>query len=143
MHLFHVITLIVLLLMVGVEFAISAFVNPSAWRLDLKSQGEFLSHFAAVLGKVMPVWYIAGLLLLGAETWLHRLQPGFNLLLTASTIWLLTTLLTLLFLVPLNNLVIQRAAGWQQAHKTWDTRHRVRILALAVAAVLLAYVVAR
>ena len=143
MHVLNEITVVVLLLMVGVEFAVSAFVNPSAWHLDPDPQAKMLSHFAAVLGKVMPVWYAAGLLLLVAETWLHRFEPGRGLLLAASAIWLLMTLFTLLFLVPLNNLVIKAGPGRQEAHRTWDTRHRMRIIALAVAAVLLTYVVIR
>ena len=143
MHVFDEIVVVVVLVMVGVEFSVSAFVNPSAWRLDPEPQAKMLSHFAAVLGKVMPVWYAAGLLLLIAETWLHRAGSGRGFLLAASAIWPLTTLSTLVFLVPLNNLVIKAAPGWQEAHRTWDTRHRVRIVALAVAAVLLTYVVTR
>lgn len=64
-----------------------------------------MSHFAAVLGKVMPVWYALGLVLLGVESWLFRHQSGFLVLLTSTAIWFLTTLLTILFLVPLNNQV--------------------------------------
>ena len=143
MHVFDEIAAVVVLVMVGVEFAVSAFVNPSAWRLAPEPQAKMLSHFAASARQVMPVWYAAGLLLLVAEMWLHRAGPGRGLLLAASAIWLLTTLSTLVFLVPLNNLVIKAGPGWQEAHRTWDTRHRVRIVALAVAAVLLAYVVTR
>ena len=143
MHLFNVATLVLLLLLVGVEFSVSAFVNPSAWRLDPEPRLRMLSHFAAVLGRLMPVWYAGGLVLLGLQTWLHRHEPGFAILLAASAIWFLTTLLTILFLVPLNNVVVKGSAGWQDAHRTWDTRHRVRIIALAVAAVLLTYVVTR
>ena len=143
MHLFDEVVAVVLLLMVGVEFAVSAFVNPSAWRLDPEPQAKMLSHFASVLGRVMPVWYAGGLLLLIVETWVHRAEPGRGLLLAASAIWLLTTVLTLLFLVPLNNLVIRAEPGWQDAHRTWDTRHRVRIIALFIAAILLTYVVTR
>lgn len=143
MHLFNVVTVVLLLLLVGVEFSVSAFVNPSAWRLDPDPQSRMLSHFAGVLGKVMPVWYAVGLVLLGLETWLHRHEPGFVLLLTASAIWFVTTLLTIFFLVPLNNRIVKGGFGWQDAHRTWDTRHRVRIVALAVAAVLLTYVVTR
>ena len=143
MHLFNSVTLLVVLTMLGVEFSVSAYVNPNAWRLDPEPQLKMLSPFAAVLGKVMPVWYRAGLVLLGTETWLHRHTPEVRALLAASAIWLTTILATLLFLVPLNNRVIEGAAGWQKLHRTWDSRHRVRIIALAVASVLLVYAVAR
>jgi hypothetical protein len=35
MHLFNVASVFSVLLLVGVEFSVSAFVNPGAWRLDL------------------------------------------------------------------------------------------------------------
>jgi hypothetical protein len=141
MHFFHVFTVMVLLGLVGVEFSVSAFVNPSAWRLDAGPQSTMLSHFAAVLGRVMPVWYPAALILLGAETWFFRHTPGFGLLLVADALWVGASLASILFLVPLNNRVIEGAKGWQEAHRTWDRRHRVRVVVLALAASLLTYVV--
>lgn len=140
MHLFNVATLFLVLTMVGVEFSVSAFEHPSAWRLDPQPQSKMLSHFAAVLGKVMPFWYASCLVLLGVETWLYRHTSGFEILVTASAIWTVTTLATILFLVPLNKLVVKGGAGWQEANRTWDRRHRVRIVALVVASVLLTYV---
>ena len=143
MHSFNVAVVFIVVLLVGVEFSVSAFVDPSAWRLDAEPQARMLSHFAAVLGKVMPVWYAAGLVLLVMETWFYRHAPGFVILLTASAIWFFTLIATLLFLVPLNNRVIEGAAGWQAIHRTWDRRHRLRIVALAVASGLLTYVLVR
>lgn len=143
MHLLNVVTLVILLLLVGAELSVSAFVNPSAWTLESEAQARMLGHLASVLGKVMPVWYAAGLLLLAAETWLHRQLPGFGALLTASILWLLVTVGSILFLVPLNNQVIAGGFGWQQAHRSWDLRHRFRVLVLAVSAVLFAYATAR
>ncbi len=143
MHLFHVAALFIVLSMVGVEFSVSAFVNPIAWQLDPDAQLRLLSPLAAVLGKIMPIWYAAGLVMLGAETWLDRYSPDFTILLAASSIWFLTILATLLFLVPLNNQVIKGTAGWQKAHRTWDRRHRLRIIALAVAATLVTSAVVR
>ena len=71
MHLFNIATLFVVLTLVGVEFSVSAFVNPAAWRLALDPQLSMLSRFASVLGKVMPVWYPACAVLLGMQTWLR------------------------------------------------------------------------
>ena len=141
MHLFHVFTVLVLLLMVGVELSVSAFVNPSAWRLDPAPQSTMLSHFAAVLGKVMPVWYSSGFILLGVESWFFRHSESFGLVIAATVLWFLASLASILFLVPLNNRVIQAAPGWQAIHRTWDQRHRVRIVVLTVAAILFTYVV--
>ena len=69
MHLFHVAVVFILLLVVGIELSVPVFVNPSAWRLEPEPQYRMLSHFAAVLGKVMPVCYPAALVLLEVETW--------------------------------------------------------------------------
>jgi uncharacterized membrane protein len=143
MHLFHVATLFIVLTLVGVEFSVSAFVNPAAWRLEPESQLKMLSRFALVLGRVMPVWYPVSTLLFVIQTWLGWHTPGRAILLTATAIWVLTSVVSIVFLVPLNSRIAEGAADWQRIHRTWDRRHRVRIVALAIAAVLLTYVVVR
>jgi uncharacterized membrane protein len=141
MHIFNVATLFVVLTLVGVEFSVSAFVNPAAWRLEPESQLKMLSRFALVLGKVMPIWYPVSTLLFVIQTWLCWHTPGRAMLLAADAIWVLTSVASIFFLVPLNSRVAEGAADWQRFHRIWDKRHRVRIVALAIAAVLLTYVV--
>ena len=143
MHFLDVATLFVVLTLVGVEFSVSAFVNPAAWRLEPEAQLKMLSRFALVLGKVMPVWYAVATLLFAIETWLAWHTPGRAFLLTADAIWLVTSLASILVEVPLNNRVAEGAADWQRAHRFWDRTHRARIVALATTAVLLAYVLVR
>lgn len=140
MHLFDVVTLFVVLTLVGVEFSVSAFVNPAAWRLELEPQLKFLSRLAWVLGRVMPVWYPAATLLFVVETWFRWHQPGLAILIAADAIWILTSIASIFFLVPLNRRVTEGHSDWQSVHHIWDRRHRVRIAALATAAVLLTYV---
>jgi hypothetical protein len=70
MHLFNTVILFVVLTLLGVEFSVSAFVNPAVWRLEPEPQLKTLSRFAVVGGKVMPVWYLVSTLLLGIQTWL-------------------------------------------------------------------------
>jgi hypothetical protein len=77
MHLFNMATLFVVLTLVGVEFSVSAFVNPAASRLEPESQLKMLSRSALVLGKVMPVWYSVCTLFLGIQTCLQRMRSGF------------------------------------------------------------------
>jgi uncharacterized membrane protein len=137
MHLFNMATVFFVVALVGVEFSVSAFVNPAAWRLDPEAQLKMLGRFAFVLGRVMPVWYPACTLMLGIQTWLHWHEPGRGLLLTADAIWVLTSVASIVFLVPLNSRVAEGAADWQRIHRIWDKRHRPRIAALAIAAVLL------
>ena len=137
MHWFHIITVFAVVTLVGVEISVSAFVNPAAWRLDDEAQRKMLGRFAFVMGRVMPVWYPACAVLLGMETWLDWRAPGLGMLLAADAMWILASMGSILFLVPLNSRVAEGDAGWQRIHRIWDGRHRVRIVALAMAPVLL------
>lgn len=139
MHLFDTFTLVVITMLVGVEFSVSAFVNPAAWRLAPEAQAQMLGRFAYVLGKVMPVWYPACAVLLVLQTWLHWHTAARNLLLLADALWVLASVASIFFLVPLNNQIVEGAPGWQQIHRVWDRRHRVRVAVLAAAAILLTY----
>ena len=143
MHLFNVATLLVVLPLVGVEFSVSAFVNPAAWRLESVAQLKMLSRLALVLGKVMPVWYPACTLLFILETSLQWHTPERTLVLVAAAIWTITSLASVVVLVPINSRVAEGAPDWQRLHRVWDRRHRVRIAALAAAAVLLTYAIVR
>lgn len=141
MHILNVATIFIVLSLVGVEFSVSAFVDPAAWRLDPEPQRKMLGRFAFVLGRVMPVWYPVSTLLFGIQTWLRWHMPGIHILLAADAVWLLTAVASIVFLVPLNTRVAEGAPDWQRIHRTWDKRHRVRIVALAIAAILLTSVV--
>ena len=143
MHIVNIATVLTVLLLIGVEFSISAFINPAARQLDPEPQLKLLSSSAVVLGRVMPFWYSGSLLLLGTETWLHRHTPDFRILLTATALWALVTVASVLFLVPLNNRIAKGAADWQQIHRLWDKRHRIRVVALIIAAILLAHATVR
>lgn len=136
MHIVHVVAVVILLTMVGVEFSVFAFFNPAAWQLAPEPQSRLLSRLAVVLGRVMPVWYPAGMALLVLETWLHRHTGAFAMLLAASALWFVASLSSIFFLVPLNNRVASLAPDWESVHHTWDTRHRIRTAALALAAIL-------
>ena len=143
MHIFDVATLFVVVSLIGVEFSVSAFVNPAAWRLAPEPQLKMISRLAVVLGRVMPVWYPACALLLGIETWLHWHTAGSGTLLVADALWVLASVGGILFLVPLNTRIAKGDADWQRLDRIWDGRHRVRTVALAISAILLTYVLAR
>jgi uncharacterized membrane protein len=143
MHLFNMVTIFTVLSLVGVEFSVAAFVDPAASRLDAEPQLKILSRLATVLGKVMPVWYPVSAVVFGIQTWLYWDAPRRGVLLTADAIWLLASVGSIIFLVPLNNRVAEGDADWRRIHRIWDQRHRVRTAALAVAAILLTDVVVR
>lgn len=143
MHWFNIATVFFVVTLAGVEFSVSAFINPAAWRLEPAAQLKMLARCAFVGGRVMPVWYTACTLLLGLATWLHWHAPGRGVLLTADAIWVLTSVASIAILVPLNNRVMEGVGDWQRIHRIWDRRHRVRIAAIAVAALLLLDVLVR
>ena len=65
-----------------------------------------------------------------------------DLLLIANAIWAAVIVLTLLFLVPINNRMAKLdpqsfVAESRRAHHTWDAMHRARVAALTVAFVCL------
>jgi uncharacterized membrane protein len=142
MHLLDTITITLAGLMVGNELAVSAFVNPALRRLDSGPQARALSILARSLGRAMPVWYGLCLALLALESFLRRHQTTVAALLTAVVIWAGAIILSIAVLVPINNRIasLNTAApvpGWEREHRKWDVLHRVRILLLVVAVLVL------
>ncbi len=45
MHWFNVVSVFTVVMLIGVEFSVFAFVNPAAWRLDPEPQMKLLSRF--------------------------------------------------------------------------------------------------
>jgi hypothetical protein len=144
MHFLDTITIAFAGLMVGNELALSAFVNPAAWQLESGPQAQGLSVLARSLGRAMPVWYALCLASLALESFLHRHQAAWVPLLTATLIWAAAIVFTFAMPVPINNRIasLNTAAptpGWKDDHKKWDSLHRVRILLLMVALLVLTY----
>jgi uncharacterized membrane protein len=138
MHLLNIITITSAGLMVGTELSISAFVNPALRRLESGPKAQALSVLARSLGRAMPVWYGLCLALLALESFLHRDQTTFVPLLIAAVLWAGTIVLSISALVPINNRIASLntaapARGWERDHRKWDALHRVRVLLLIVA----------
>jgi uncharacterized membrane protein len=127
-------------LMIGTELTVSVFVNPVLWKLEDGAQVAAIRMFARRLGTAMPFWYVLSLLLLVLEMLLRHHEAGFGLLIMAVAIWAVVIVLTLLFLVPINNRMMRLEAGSladeaKQAHHRWDSLHRLRVIALTAAMV--------
>lgn len=142
MHLLNIITITSAGLMAGNELAVSVFVNPALRRLDSGPQAQALSLFARSLGRAMPVWYGLCLALLALESFLRRHQTTLAPLLTAVVIWAGAIILSIAVLVPINNRIASLnttapAPGWEREHRKWEILHRVRILLLVAAVVVL------
>jgi uncharacterized membrane protein len=141
MHLLNIITIISAGLMVGNELSVPAFVNPALRRLESGPQAQALSVLARSLGRAMPVWYGLCLALLALESFLHLHQAALVPLLIAVALWVGAIVFSITALVPINNRIASLntaapAPGWERDHRKWDALHRVRILLLMFALVI-------
>lgn len=139
-YLLDIVTTVCIGLLIGTEFAVAVFINPTLRRLRPREELRAIRLFAAKLGSAMPIWYCVSLLLLIAEAVLRRGEIGYSLLITASAIWVSVIVLTILFLVPINNRLarIDPNAAAEPAlkeHGRWDTMHRWRVATLTAAMV--------
>lgn len=127
--------------MIGAELAVWVFIDPILWKLEEPARSRAVGYFAGRLGKAMPFWYSLNLLLLLAEAFLLRGGAGARLVGAAAAIWAAVIVLTLMFLVPINNRLargtISNSDVAHHEHRRWDAMHRARVVALAVAMVLL------
>lgn len=98
-------------MMTGVEFAVSAFVNPVILTMEDAARVFATRAFARLLGRVMPFWYIGNMLLLAGEAVMRHGQSGAVLLYVAGGVWAAVIALTLMFLVPINNRIAAMPDG--------------------------------
>ena len=127
-------------LLVGVEFAVSAFINPILHRLGSNEELRVIRLFATKLGKVMPFWYAFSLVLLIAEAIFRHRTSGEVLIVVAIVIWAAIILLTILILVPINNRLVRLkpnadADAALKEHGRWDSLHRWRVVSIVAAMV--------
>ncbi len=129
-------------LLVGNEFAVAVFVHPALCRLPDKAHASGASGLARILGRAMPFWYAVCLVFLLAETFQLRHTAALRLLLGASVLWAATILVTIGVLVPISNRIAallpdRLPASWKADRRRWDNLHRVRVVLLAAAFALL------
>jgi uncharacterized membrane protein len=130
-------------LMVGVEFSVAFVLNRILDALPGDSGQLGRAHGGRMLGAVMPVWYITSLVLVtvwAIAGWHHH---GTGLVVTAGALLILTVIMSLLLLVPINNrgktwTPENRPADWKQQMNRWDRLHYVRVAVLIAAFALLA-----
>ena len=142
-----VITATVTGVMVGVEFAVAVFVNPIQRRLPVGSWIEVTAAGGRVLGRVMPFWYIGSLLL---TAWLAAAQWGGtagDAAVAAAGLLIVSVVMSLTLLVPLNNRIItwtadNHPADWREQHQRWDRWHYARVTVIVAAFVLILVAVA-
>ncbi len=131
-------------LMVGNELTVSLFLHPTLHRLPDEVHAPARRAFAKLFGRVMPFWYTAVLLLSIAVTWIgpsFRSTAG-RLLLTASLLWVVAIVYTLIFPAPLNARIAAwnlqtLPASWRTDCQRWDRLHAIRMVILMAALVCL------
>lgn len=128
----EILTTVVVGVMVGVEFSVAFFLNPILDSLPGDNGLRGRIHGARLLGAVMPFWYV-GSLALGAlwavAGWDH---DGAGLTVTAVALLILSVVMSVLSLVPINNRVKTWTAGdppadWRRQMNRWDRFHYVRV----------------
>jgi len=136
-----VITATVVGVMVGVEFAVAVFVNPIQRRLPVGSWIEATAAGGRVLGRVMPFWYIGSVLL---TAWLAAAKwggAGGDAAVAAAGLLIVSVIMSLTVLVPINNRIItwtadNHPADWREQNQRWDRWHYARVAVILAAFVL-------
>ncbi|WP_253827952.1 DUF1772 domain-containing protein [Prauserella aidingensis] len=127
--------------MVGVELAVAVVVHPVLLRLPVGAALDGRAHEARMLGRTMPVWYVASLLLTAAltiATW------GTSAAVTAgiaTALLVISVVMSATLLVPINNRTATWTADdhppdWRDVYRRWDRLHYVRVTVLVGAFVL-------
>lgn len=134
----EVFTVVVVGLMVGVEFSVAFVINPILTGLPRDSAVRARAHGGRMLGAVMPFWYIGSLILIvvGAVVGWH--QPGAGLLVVAAALLVVSVVMSVLLLVPINNrgrtwTEENLPEDWKEQMNRWDRYHYVRV-AIIIAA---------
>ncbi|TDU04893.1 putative membrane protein [Streptomyces sp. 846.5] len=139
----EVVTIVVTGVMVGVEFSVAFVMNRIFSALPEDSGQLGRAHGGRMLGAVMPFWYIGSLVLVAVWAvagWHHH---GAGLVVTAGALLILSVVMSILLLVPINNqsktwTPENRPEDWKEQMNRWDRFHYVRVAVIIAAFALLA-----
>ncbi|MFD8674140.1 anthrone oxygenase family protein [Streptomyces seoulensis] len=139
----EVFTTVVVGLMVGVEFSVAFVINPILGALPGDNGLRGRIHGARMLGAVMPFWYIGSLVLAGVWAVAGWDDQGAGLVVIAAGLLMLSVLMSILLLVPINNrtkawTTESLPADWKEQIGRWDRFHYARVGVLIGALALLA-----
>ncbi|WP_406187201.1 anthrone oxygenase family protein [Streptomyces sp. NBC_01006] len=138
----QVITTVVVGVMVGVEFSVAFVINRILNALPGDSGQLGRAHGGRMLGAVMPLWYITSLVLAAAWAITGWHHPGTGLVITAAGLLILSVIMSILLLVPINNqsktwTPENRPADWKEQMNRWDRYHHIRVAVIIAAFTLL------
>ncbi|MDI3406318.1 DUF1772 domain-containing protein [Streptomyces cavernicola] len=134
----EIVTTVIVGLMVGVEFAVPFFINPILNALPEDSAQLARAHGGRMGGAVMPFWYLTSLALVAVWAIAVRHGDGAGLLFAAGALLIVSVLMSVLVLVPINNRVKtwtpeNRPADWKQQMTRWDRWHYGRVAVIVAA----------
>ncbi|WP_406213031.1 anthrone oxygenase family protein [Streptomyces canus] len=137
-----VVTTVVVGLMVGVEFCVVFIMGRILNALPEDSGQLGHAHGGRMLGTLMPFWYIGSLVLSAiwaVAGWHHH---GARLVATAAGLLIVSVVMSILLLVPINNrnrtwTPENRPADWKEQLDRWERYHYVRVAVIVAAFALL------
>ena len=129
-------------IMVGVEFAVAVFVNPIMLRLPVGPSIDARADGGRVLGRVMPFWYVASLILTAALAVATKGGVATGAAIAAAALFAVSVVMSVAWLVPINNRSKTWTADdhpddWREQSQRWDRLHYVRVAVLVAGFVLL------
>ncbi|GAA0922402.1 MULTISPECIES: DUF1772 domain-containing protein [Streptomyces violaceusniger group] len=138
----EVVTTVIVGLMVGVEFSVAFIMNRILDALPDDSAQLGHAHGGRMLGALMPFWYIGSLVLSAiwaVAGWHNR---GAGLVVTAAGLLIVSVVMSMLLLVPINNrnktwTPDNRPADWKQQLNRWGRYHYARVAVIIAAFTLL------
>lgn len=138
----EILTTVVVGVMVGVEFSVLFVLNPILDALPEDSGQLGHAHGGRMLGAVMPFWYIGSLVLVAVWAVAGRHHHGTGLIVTAGALLILSVIMSVLLLVPINNrnktwTPESRPEDWKEQIDRWVRFHYVRVAVIIAAFVLL------
>ncbi|RSN65227.1 DUF1772 domain-containing protein [Amycolatopsis sp. WAC 04182] len=138
----EIVTTVVVGVMVGVEFAVAFVLNRILGALPEDSMVRGRAHGGRMLGAVMPVWYIGSLVLVAVWAIAGWQDPASGLVVTAGALLIVSVVMSVLLLVPINNrgktwTAENRPADWKEQMNRWDRFHYARVAVIIAAFALL------
>ncbi|MGF1432541.1 anthrone oxygenase family protein, partial [Kitasatospora sp. LaBMicrA B282] len=99
-------------------------------------------HGGRMLGAVMPVWYISSVVLVAVWAVAGHQHHGTGLVVTAGALLIVSVLMSVLLLVPINNrsktwTPENRPEDWKEQANRWDRYHYARVTVIIAAFALL------
>ncbi|KFK90225.1 membrane protein [Streptomyces sp. JS01] len=134
----QIVTTVIVGLLVGVEFSVAFVINRILGALPDDSAQLGRSHGGRMLGALMPFWYIGSLVLSAIWAIAGWGEGGVGLVVAAGGLLLLSVVMSLLLLVPINNrgktwTPENRPEDWKEQMNRWDRYHYVRVAVLIAA----------